>query len=155
MRSLYGILVLGILGCSETKVEDSSNEDSGASEEVVSAYGSCSLELVAINGYKYTASSIGASSVAVHLAYIDDTYGVQEEDHPLESSGSGSWSLELDSVYAPEDVVLGQSTMWSVAGFTSGDKIFLGLTEEGEVCDCWDTNAYEVVLKDCSAFSPE
>ena len=154
-ESMHHILILGLLGCSETKTEESSVEDSATTEAVESAYGDCSLELVTIDGYTYTASSIGASSVIVHFAYIDDEYGLQEEDHPLESSDSGRWSLELERVFSPEDVVFGQSTMWAVTGFTSGDKIFLGLTEEGEVCDCWDTNAYEVVLKDCSAFVPE
>ena len=154
MKSLYCALALSLLGCLETKVEDTSNDDSEETEEVVSAYGDCSLNLVAVNGYEYTASSTGASSVGVHLAYIDDTYGTQEEDHSLESNDSGNWSVELERVSSPEEVVLGQSTMWAI-GFTSGDTIFLGLTEEGEVCDCWDTRASEVVIKDCSEFVPE
>ena len=154
MKSLYCVVALSLLGCSDTKIEDTSNGDSEEKEEVVSAYGDCSLNLVAVNSYEYTASSTGASSVVVHLAYIDDTYGQQEEDHSLISSDSSSWSLELERVSSPEEVVLGQSTMWAV-GFTSGDTIFLGLTEEGEVCDCWDTRASEVVIKDCSEFVPQ
>lgn len=143
------------MGCSEPKETDSVGEDSEGPQEVPSAYGTCSLDLVAASGYDYTASGSGLDSVVVYLAYIDDTYGVQEEQHPLAVTELGNWSLELENVHSPEEVVLGQSTMWSVTGFISGDKIFLGLTEDGEVCDCWDTNSYEVIIKDCSAFGQE
>ena len=152
MRLLLNVSMLIMLGCDETKIEDSNVEEP---QEVQSAYGTCSLDLVAASGYDYTASSSGAASVVIHLAYVDDTYGVQEEDHPLGLTEGGNWSLELENVNSPEEVVLGQSTMWSVTGFMSGDRIFLGLTEAGEVCDCWDTNSYEVILKDCSAFGQE
>ena len=152
MRLFLNVFMLVMLGCDETKIEDSNVEDT---QDVQSAYGTCSLDLVAASGYDYTASSSGAASVVIHLAYIDDTYGVQEEDHPLALTESGTWSLELEYANSPQEVVLGQSTMWSVTGFVSGDRIFLGLTEDGAVCDCWDTDSYDVVLKDCSAFVEE
>ena len=154
MRVVFSIVVLSIAGCFEQKVEDSASEETG-SIEAGSAYGSCSLDLVSASGYDYAASGSGESSVVVHLAYIDETYGVQEEDHLMEATDSGSWSLELDYVSSPEEVVLGQSTMWSVTGFGSGDRIFLGMTEDGEVCDCWDTDSFDVIVKDCSAFVQE
>ena len=157
MIFLVKFLGFGLLACAEPTSEDSSVEQ--VEEEKETVYGSCSLELVAASGYDYSASSIGASSVVVHLAYVDDTYGLQEEDHPLQPIDGGTssdlWSLELDFAATPEDVVLGVSTMWSVAGFSAGDKIFLAQTEGNEVCDCWDTNAGEVVVKDCTAFGAE
>ncbi|MEC7984679.1 MAG: hypothetical protein VX278_05920 [Myxococcota bacterium] len=154
MIFLLSFLILGFWACEEPKPEDSSVEEVEEVEEET-VYGDCSLELVAASGYNYSASSIGAASVVIHLAYMDDTYGLQEEDHPLQPTSSDTWSLELDFAATPEDVVLGASTMWSVAGFTDGDKIFLALTEDNEVCDCWDTNASEVIVKDCTAFGAE
>ena len=161
MKVFFQTMFLGLFACSEPKTDTATSDTAAdtAGEEINSVYGSCSLELVAASGYDYTASSIGAASVSIHLSYIDDTHGVQEELHPMTSMESNSsndtWSLELENVYNPEDVVLGESSMWSVTGFTEGDKLFLAMTENNEVCDCWDTNWSETIIKDCTDFGAE
>ena len=138
-----------LLACSEPKETDTAPPV----QEVV-VYGTCSLETVSYDNNDHNAYSTGAHSVSLFLGYIDNEFGLQEEDHPFtEMEGTGAydhWSLDLATVYEPEDVILGETTMSSIGG--EKDKLFLGLNENGEVCDCWDTNSWEKVVKDCTDF---
>lgn len=152
-------LSVSLLGCAEEKKESEPSDEEDTQEEAVSAYGSCSLELVTASGTTFSASTIGASSVVIHLAYLDDDHGDQREEHSLQKQENGatssiSWSLDLDWVSNPSEVVSGQSTMWGSV-FTAGDRIFVALNEKEEVCDCWDTDNSERYAIDCTTYGAE
>ena len=127
-----------ILACENTEKENAEQEEETSSQS--SAYGSCSLELVAASGPSFSAMTIAASSVYIEMAFDDDEHGVQTEAHTLlrseESESSINWALELTQVDTPEEVISGTSTLWNI--FASGDLVFLASNEDNELCDCWD-----------------
>ena len=147
----------GIIACDEPEkhTQDTTELDAG---EQSSAYGTCSLELVAASGFSFSASTIGASTVEIHLVFADDDHGEQVEEHPLllnaEGQSSLSWSLDLEGVSDPTDVVLGQSTLWTASVFDPVDKVFVARDDNNEICDCWDVSS-EYGQIDCEGYGAE
>ena len=162
--TLFGfcsLLVASLLSCTnpEEKQSDSTTEtgdpqDSGET----SAYGSCSLELVAASSATFSASTIGATKVVIRLAFLHEEHGEQMEEHPLQQGEEGvssiSWFMELESVETPEDEILGQSTLWSASVFDPTDTVFVALNENDELCDCWDIKD-EYGAIDCTTYGVE
>jgi len=153
-----GIVFLGVFaGCDEPeeKTQDTMGEqDSGQS----SAYGTCSLELVSASGFSFSALTVSASTVEIHLAFVDEDNGDQMEEHPLqleeENPSSLSWLLDLEQVSDPAAVVLGQSTLWTASVFDPVDKVFVARDENGAVCDCWDVST-EYGRIDCETYGEQ
>lgn len=152
-RSGIIVLLLTTLACGDTEGDASPSGDEPTPSEDT-AYGSCSIDGVKWSNYDYTAHSTDAASVTMVFVYRHKDYGLQEEAHPMAFvSADGAWdewALSLDRVYDPADVVMGETTL-----FLNGDRdrLFLGLTEEGEVCDCWDPAPPWVLgVKDCSDY---
>ena len=161
MSSFYwrmSIVFFGVFaGCDkpEEKTQDTmeAQEDSQSS-----AYGTCSLELVSASGFSFSALTVGASTVEIHLAFVDEESGDQMEEHPLqreeENASSLSWLLDLEQVSDPTAVVLGQSTLWTASVFDPVDKVFVARDANGEVCDCWDVST-EYGQIDCQTYGEE
>ena len=104
-----------IIACENTEKEPVEEEDTSVQS---SAYGSCSLELVAASGPSFSAMTIAASSVHIEMAFDDDEHGVQTEAHTLlrseESESSINWALELSQVDTPGEVISGTSTLLNI-----------------------------------------
>ena len=149
MRTVW--LLCLALGCAET-------EDSNPSEPVENTvYGSCSLDGARWNNNDITAFSTEAASVAMVFVYRHRDYGLQDEQHPMQFVSSegdwDEWGLMLERVNDPNEVVMGETTL-----YLSGDRdrLFLGLTEDGEVCDCYDpAPPWRLGVKDCSDYGGE
>ena len=144
---------LGVSCISDADTSDSS-EVQAEEQEQSSAYGSCSLDLVAASGMTFTATTIDASDVQVQLAFLDEDIGEQFEAHPMnntEEASPNSWRLDLEIAATPDDVLLGQSTLWSGSLFDPIDKLFVAFNTEGEVCDCWSISS-EYGKLNCSLF---
>ena len=144
---------LGVSCISDADTSDSS-EIQAEEQEQSSAYGSCSLDLVAASGMTFTAATIDASDVHVQLAFLDEDIGEQNEAHPMnktEEESPNSWQLDLEIAATPDDVLLGQSTLWSGSLFDPIDKLFVAFNTEGDVCDCWSISS-EYGKLNCSLF---
>ena len=148
------------VGCDEEKPQnETQNEEQQPQEdEETSVYGSCSLDLVSASGTMFSALTIEASSVVVQLGFAHDEHGEQLEEHPLtvqeDNTTSISWGLDLEFATTPEQVVLGQSTLWNGSVFDPIDKVFVALDENDQICDCWAVST-EYGRLNCSAYETQ
>jgi len=150
------IVLSGVfLGCDEPEKKTQDTMESSQDSGQPSTYGTCSLELVSASGVSFSVLTVGASTVEIHLAFVDEDNGEQIEEHPLqleeEGQSSLSWALDLEQVSNPTDVVLGRTTMWTSSVFDPIDKVFVAKNDNDEVCDCWDVSTEYCVI-DCATY---